>query len=104
MKRKPFWEMKADELADATRQFEVPFVADQARPLTRAEQDTWNRVRRKRSSPKLGQGLKRVSVSLEQRLLKRVTVLAKRRQMSRSKLIAQALEQALALEKAEKRG
>jgi predicted DNA-binding ribbon-helix-helix protein len=58
----------------------------------------WNRVRRKRGRPKVGQGFKRVSVSLEQKLLRRVTALAQRRGMSRSMLIAKALEQALAQE------
>ena len=46
----------------------------------------------------MGQGFKRVSVSLEQGLLTRVTALAKKRQISRSLLVAKVLEQALARE------
>jgi len=99
MKQKPYWEMNPQELTEATKQFDEPFVADQSRPLTPAEQETWNRVRRKRGRPKVGQGFKRVSISLEQKLLRRVTALAKRRGLSRSMLIAKALEQALAQEK-----
>jgi macrodomain Ter protein organizer (MatP/YcbG family) len=67
--------------------------------LTPAEQEQSNRARRKRGRPKVGGGFKRVSVSLEQGLLKRVTALAKKRRISRSSLVAKALEQALAREK-----
>ncbi len=98
MKSKPYWEMKTTELAAATREFDDPFVVDQSRPLTPAEQKEWHKVSRKRGRPKLGQGFKRVSVSLEQGLLKRVTDLAKNRRISRSALVAKALEQALAQE------
>jgi hypothetical protein len=98
MKRKPYWEMTSQELAKATEQFDEAFVIDQSRPLTPARQETWKRVRRKRGRPKVGQGFKRVSVSLEQGLLIRVTALAKKRRISRSKLVAKVLEQALARE------
>ena len=32
MKQKPYWEMTGKELAEATKQFDQPMVADQARP------------------------------------------------------------------------
>lgn len=96
MKRKPYWEMTAKELADATKQFDEPFVVDQSRPLTEAERRQWQKVRRGRGRPKIGRGAKRISVSLEQDLLKRVTALARKRRISRSKLLAQVLEEALA--------
>ncbi len=95
MKKKPYWEMTTDELADATKQFDEPFVADQSRPLTPAEREQWNRTKRKRGRPRVGQGFKRVSVSLEQGLLRRVTALARKRHISRSKLLAMVLEEAL---------
>jgi hypothetical protein len=98
MKRKAYGEMTAQELADATKRFETAFVADQSRPLTPIEREQWKRVRRKRGRPKVGQGSKRVTLSIEQGLLKRATALAKRRRISRSQLIAQALEEALAQE------
>jgi len=96
---KPYWEMTTAELREATKQFDEPFVADQSRPLTPAEREQWKRVKRKRGRPKVGQGYKRVSVSLEQGWLKRATDLARKRRISRSKLLAQVLEQALAQEK-----
>jgi hypothetical protein len=98
MKSKPYWEMKPKELAAATKEFDKPFVADQSRPLTSAEREEWQNISRKRGRPKVGQGFKRVSVSLEQGLLKRVTELAKKRRISRSTLVAKVLEQALSQE------
>lgn len=93
--RKPYWEMTANELAEATKQFDEPQVIDRSRPLNAAKRKQWNRMKRKRGRPRTGQGFKRVSVSMEQGLLKRVTALAKTRRISRSKLMAQVLEEAL---------
>lgn len=98
MKSKPYWEMKTKELAASTKEFDEPFVADQSRPLSRAEEEEWKRARRKPGRPKLGQGFKRVSVSLERELLKRVTDLARKQRISRSMLVAKALEQVLSRE------
>jgi hypothetical protein len=91
--------MTADELAEATKRFEEPFVADQSRPLTPEEREQWNRAKKKRGRPRVGRGFKRISVSIEQGLLERVTALAKERRISRSKLLAQVLEKALAQDK-----
>ncbi len=98
MKTKPYWEMNPQELAEATKPFDEPFVVDQSRPLNPAEREQWKRVNRKRGRPKIGQGFKRVSVSLELGLLTRVTALAKKSRISRSTLVANALEQVLARE------
>ena len=95
MKKKSYWEMTSTELAEATKQFDEPLVIDRSRPLTAAERAQWNRLERRRGRPKVGRGFKRISVSMEQGLLERVTALAKKRKMSRSKLLALVLEQAL---------
>lgn len=92
--KKKYWEMTADELAAATRQFDEPAAVDRSRPLTAEERKQWNRIK-KRGRPKVGQGYQRISVSLEKGLLKRATALAKKRHLSRSKLVAIVLEQAL---------
>jgi Ribbon-helix-helix protein, copG family len=97
-KAKPLWKMNPKELSNATEQFDRPFVVDESRPLTPAERDQWEIVRRKRGRPKVGKGFKRVSLSLEQDLLRRVTSLAKKRHISRSRLIALVLTDALAEE------
>lgn len=96
MKRKPYWEMSPKELVESTKQFDEPFVVDQSRSMTPSEREQWNRVKRNKKRPKQGQGIKRVSLSIEQGLLRRATALAKKRRISRSKLFAQAIEQALA--------
>lgn len=98
MKRKTAWEMTAKELAEATNQFDEPFVVDRSRALTAADRQKWDKVRNKRGRPRTGKGFKRVSISLEQELLTRVTALAKKRRISRSWLIARALESVLAAE------
>jgi hypothetical protein len=98
MKSKPYWDMKPEELAKATKQFDKPSVVDHSRALTAEEREKWDRLSRKRGRPKVGEGFKRVSVSLEKGLLTRVTALAKKRRISRSMLVAKVLEQALAHE------
>jgi Ribbon-helix-helix protein, copG family len=96
MKRKSYSKMTPAELAIATKRFDDEFVADEARPLTQDEQDQWIRVKAKRRRRKVGEGFQRISVSIEQGLLKRVTALAKERRISRSQLLAQALQDELA--------
>ena len=98
-KSKPYWRMNSKELSKATEQFDKPFVVEQSRPLTSAERDQWEKVRRKRGRPKVGKGFKRVSLSIEQDLLRRVTSLAKKRRISRSRLVALVLTEALAAER-----
>jgi hypothetical protein len=98
MKKKPYWELTSTELAEATKQFDEPFVVNKSRPLSPAEREEWKRIKRKRGRPRKGQGFQRVSVSIERQLLKRATALAKKRRLSRSQLFAQMLERALAEE------
>jgi hypothetical protein len=53
---KPYWEMTTAELREATKQFDVEFVADQARPLTRRMCRRWKQIKAKAAEK---QGLKR---------------------------------------------
>lgn len=93
---KPYQKMTSRELATATRQFDKEFVVDKSRALSDEEKKQWQRMKRKRGRPKVGQGHQRVSVSMEQSLLKRVTQLAKKRGVSRSKLFADVMREVLA--------
>jgi hypothetical protein len=95
MNKKSYSEMTPKQLAEATQKFDEPFVIDQSRALTPAEQEQWKRTKRKRGRPKVGGGFKRISVSMEKGLLRRVTALAKKRRISRSQLLALALEETL---------
>ncbi len=95
MSRKPYSEMTPKELAEATKKYDEPLVVDQSRPLSPKEQEQWSEARGKRGRPKVGGGFKRISVSMEQGLLSRVTALAKKRRISRSQLLARVLEETL---------
>lgn len=92
MKRssKPYWEMNKSELARATREFDREYVADQARPMTRAERAEESRARL-RGRPKVGLGSQKIHITVERRLLKETDKLAKQRGLARSELIAEAL-------------
>lgn len=96
MKQKKYWEMTTEELARATKALDEPLVVDQSRPLSAAEREQWRRVKQGRGRTKLGPGFKRISVQIEQGLLDRITALARKRRISRSRLLAQVLEGALA--------
>lgn len=95
MKKKKYWEMTPIELDQATGQFDEPFVADHSRPLTKDEKEQWQKIQGKRGRPKRGQGYQRISLSIERGLLRQATALAKKRRISRSQLVTQALEVAL---------
>jgi Ribbon-helix-helix protein, copG family len=97
---KPYQKMTARELAAATKQFDREFIADKSRSLSPEEEKQWRRAKRKRGRPTVGLGHCRVSVSMEQSLLKRVTALAKKRGVSRSKLFADVMIEALAQQNA----
>jgi hypothetical protein len=95
MMKKKYWEMTPTELEAETKHFDEPLVADRSRALTAAEREQWKRVKRG-GRAKAGQAHQRISVTIEKGLLKRATALAKKRRVSRSKLVAIALEQTLA--------
>lgn len=99
MKKKKYWEMTPEELEKATQQFDEPFVADKSRPLTKVEKEQWQKIQNKRGWPKRGLGYQRISLSIERGLLRQATALAKKRRISRSQLVAQALATALSEDK-----
>jgi predicted DNA binding CopG/RHH family protein len=95
MKHKTYWEMTPGELAGATKALEEPLVVDQSRALSPTEQEQWERVKPESDAIEFDQGFRRISVRLEQGLLDRVTALARKRRISRSRLLAEVLEKAL---------
>jgi hypothetical protein len=84
---KHFTQMTADELAEATRQYD-DMVIDKTRPLNRAEQKLWEQAQRGRGRPKVGRGAKKVSISLESSLLDETDALARKKGINRSELIS----------------
>jgi hypothetical protein len=93
------WELSPAELDKLVEGLDGEFVADQSRPLTPAERRLWERAkRRKPGRPVEGQGAQVISVSIEKGLLKKSDQLAKKKRISRAKLIARGLRAVLAAE------
>jgi hypothetical protein len=93
---KSYWEMNAAELARATSEFDREFVVDEFGAPSKAAKARLDRSNRKRGRPKLGKGVKVISVSLEKNLLNQTDKLAKKLRVSRARLISHGLKAVLA--------
>ena len=71
-------------------------IRARSRPLNAAERKLWRRFKRKAGRPRIGRGVKIVSIGLEKDLLKRTDALAKRRGLNRSALVSEALRAMIA--------
>ena len=91
-RRKPYTEMNAKELAKATAKYDREFVIDRSVEPTAEQKAQWQRAKRKRGRPKVGQGVQVISVSIEKGLLKRTDRLAKKLHTQRTRLISRGLE------------
>ncbi len=80
-------DMNAAELAGATEEFDRPFVFEKGRAMTNVERAQERKLRRGRGRPKIGKGAKKISISLEQQLLRQTDKLARERGMNRSELM-----------------
>lgn len=90
---KPYSEMNARELAEATREFDEPFVMDRGRPLNAAEREQHRRAaKRGRSQAQGGKGSERINVTIERELLARADAVARQRKIGRSEMITSALK------------
>ena len=92
VKPQSFVNMTPGELAEATREFEQEMVVDTFGEPTAKQKAQLERAKRKRGRPKVGKGVKVVSVSLEKSLLARTDRLAKRLALSRARLISRGLQ------------
>lgn len=84
--------MSAHELDREVEKFDREFIADAAKPLTRAERARERRARLKRGRPIVGKGAKRVLVTIERGLLERSDAFARRHGLSRAAVISRGLE------------
>jgi ribosomal protein S8 len=89
-------DMKTEEIAVATAEFDREMVVSKSRPLTVAERRTWEAARRKPGRPKRGAGVRVISVSVERGLLTRSDALARSLGISRAALIERGLKHLLA--------
>ena len=68
----------------------VPF--SELRPLTKAERARWERVKRKKPGrPKVGKGVRVISLSVERGLLERADTYAQEKGLTRAQLFARGL-------------
>jgi hypothetical protein len=103
---KPYWEMNADELAAATREFDKEIPDSRLRPLSKEERRRWERSKRQPSRSIFvleraeDRGLEAVLVELDGDLLRRIDAYAATRDMTRSEIIETSLRSALVLAEA----
>lgn len=84
-------------------EFDREFVIDAFQPPDTESTRLWRRVQRKRGRPKVGRGVKIISVSIERKLPKQADQLAKKQRVSRAHLIGRGLRAVLAAEVAHSR-
>lgn len=89
--RKRFWEMASAELQQATEEFDKEFVADTFADPNPAQRKQLVRAKRRRGRPRVGEGVRVISVSVEKGLLQAIDKLAKRKKAKRAELIAEGL-------------
>ena len=63
----------------------------ESRPLNAKERKLWQKFKRKVGRPKIGKGVKVISVGVERELLKKADNAAKRRGLNRSAMVSEAL-------------
>jgi hypothetical protein len=98
-KVKNWSELTADELAEATREYDREMPGLPGKPLTAAQKARHRRAK-KMGRPKKGAGAAIVGISVERGLLKEADALAKRRKIGRSQLFVAALQAELTRSKA----
>ena len=74
----------------------------ESKPLTAIDRERWNRFKKKAGRPKVGQGVRVISLSVERGLLKEADAFAKRNGTSRAELVARALRSILVFPEREK--
>ncbi|HEY1683689.1 MAG TPA: ribbon-helix-helix domain-containing protein [Tepidisphaeraceae bacterium] len=77
-------EMTAAELAEATADFDKPNVFEKARRMSREERDEERRLRRKPPQSRA----RKISISIEDNLLKKADALARKKGINRAELIS----------------
>jgi hypothetical protein len=90
-KRKPYSEMTAAQLREATRQYDAEWTGPglPGKPLTARDQTHHKRAR---GRPKVGSGAKIVPISVERDLLSKADAFARRHKLKRSQMVAQGLK------------
>jgi hypothetical protein len=88
--------MTARDLDEDVAKFDQEFIIETGKPLTLKERRTDQKAKSKRGRPRVGAGARRVLVSIEASLLRRLDDYAEKHGLTRSVLIARGLEVLLA--------
>jgi hypothetical protein len=88
---KPYEEMTTEELRRATAEFDREFVGDTFGTPKSKQRAQLTRARRKRGRPRVGEGARTISVTVEEGLLLQADRLAKKLHVPRALLIARGL-------------
>jgi len=83
--------MTAQELDAVVAALERPIALSETRPMTIAERRQWNRAKRRPGRPRRGDGVRVISLSVEQSLLDKADLAAKRAGISRAALFEMGL-------------
>jgi predicted HicB family RNase H-like nuclease len=94
--QKKYWEMTTEELQAATAEFDQEFVAEKSRPLTAARRAEWERTRAALNRTAASESVKPATVRVDPPLAKKLTALAKKRKVSRTRLVHDLLTAAVA--------
>jgi hypothetical protein len=92
---KHFSRMDADELAKATKEFDLELIADEFGEPDAPARRALSRAKRKRGRPRRGRGAKVISVTVEKSLLTKTDRLARKLRVSRANLVERGLRKVL---------
>jgi hypothetical protein len=96
--KKRYWEMTANELAEATKEFDRTVPLSKTRPLTKAERALFTRMQKApHRSIFVTRDPNGVWVRLDPKLLARTTQYAAKRKLSLSEVISRSLKGMLAI-------
>lgn len=97
-KTKPYWEMTASELAEATREFDAEIPLSRTRPLSAKERLLWERAMGEAKPPPpraRRRGTAAVTVELDPHLVRQSTDYAAKHNMTLSEFVAKSLKGSL---------
>jgi len=93
--------MPSMKLAELTKDLDnIDF--ENTRELSTEMGEKWERAKRGRGRPRIGEGAEKVLISMEKRLLLVTDALARRKGLDRSKLVAKAIREMLEREAAQR--
>ena len=89
---KAYWEMTADELAEATKEFDKPLPPQRLKPLSKEQRLRFEKIRRAG-----GPGVTRINAfGLDDKLLDQAVAYARRRKLTVSQVIERGVRGLLA--------